>query len=209
MLANLPKAVKGLALVILLGFSANAILSPFWVVYAIDNIGLSPVDWGTILLVETGLRTLLYVPAGILVDRYGRTRSLFASLLLLLGSIPLFAFSRGFMEVLFIRMAIAVNNAFFIPACSALMADTVPRDMRGRVMAAMGRGTVMMGAPGGGTGGPGVGYLITIPLILSSIAGGYIYALDPSYPWILVSVSILLSLFITALYIRDPKKAAI
>ena len=132
-----------------------------------------------------------------------------ASLLLSLGSIPLFVLSKGFMEVLFIRSAIAVNNALFIPACSALMADTVPRDMRGRVMAAMGRGTVMMGASGGGTGGPGVGYLITIPLILSSIAGGYIYALNPSYPWILASVSILLSLSITALCIRDPKKAAI
>jgi len=209
MLNRLPRSVRALTVVIILGFMANAIAGPFWVVYAVEHIGLSPVEWGLILLVETSLRNLMNIPAGVLVDRYGRTKSILASLLLCLVSIPPFVFSTNLTQVLLIRSAIAVTHAFFIPACSALMADTVPRDIRGRVMAAIGRGTVMIGAASGGTGGPGVGFLITIPLMIASIAGGYLYAHNPAYPWFFVMMATLISLILSALFIRDPKEAEI
>ncbi|MFP3951840.1 MAG: MFS transporter [Candidatus Bathyarchaeia archaeon] len=206
---GLPVTVKALAAIILLGFTSNAISSPFWVVYTTNEIGLSSIEWGTILFVEMGLRTLLYIPAGVIVDRYGRTKSIIASLLLSLASIPLFIFSTTFINVLLVRSAVAVVNSLFIPACSALMADTVPKEKRGRVMAALGRGTVFLGATGGGTGGPRVGYMITIPIVLSSMAGGYLYTFDPRYPWLFVTASILISLLVSALYIRDPEEAEI
>jgi len=206
-LRQLPPSLRALAAVIIMGFMANAVASPFWVVYAVQHIGLSSVDWGLILLIETALRNLMYIPAGVVADRYGRSRSVLASLALSLVSIPLFVFADGFIEVLLIRAAIAVANAFFMPACSALMADMVPRDMRGRVMAALGRGTVMIGAVAGGTGGPGVGFLITIPLMLASLAGGYLYAYNPIYPWFFVLIAMAISLILSALFIRDPKEA--
>ena len=209
MLRQLPHSLRALTVVIMLGFMANAIASPFWVVYGVEHIGLSSVEWGLILLVETLLRNLMYIPAGAVVDRYGRTKPILASLLLSLVSIPLFVFSANFIQVLLIRSAVAVTNAFFIPACSALMADTVPRDMRGRVMAAIGRGTVMIGAASGGTGGPGMGFLITIPVMIASISGGYLYAHNPAYPWFFVLVATMISLAVSALFIRDPKEAEI
>jgi MFS family permease len=52
--------------------------------------------------------------------------------------------------MLLIRVAIGLSGALFISSSSALMADYVPRNMRGRVMAAIGRGTVLVGAAGGG-----------------------------------------------------------
>jgi MFS family permease len=198
-----------LALVIILGFMANAIASPFWVVYAVEHIGLASAEWGLILLIETLLRNAIYIPAGMIVDRYGRTRFMLASLVLSLASVPLFALSTSFLHVLLIRAAVAITNAFFTPACAALMADTVPRDIRGRVMAAIGRGTVMLGASSGGTGGPGMGFLITIPVMLSSIAGGYLYAYNPAYSWLFVAFATVVSIVLSALFIRDPQNAEV
>lgn len=208
-LRQLPPSLQALAAVIILGFMANAVATPFWVVYAVEHIGLSPVEWGLILLVETTLRNLMYIPAGVAVDRYGRMRCIQAALLLSLASIPLFIFTTSFVEVLLIRSTLAISTAFFIPASSALMADTVSSEMRGRVMAAIGRGTVLIGSASGGTGGPGVGFVVTIPLMAASIAGGYLYAYNPNYPWLFASITALTSTVLSVLFIRDPKEAEI
>jgi MFS family permease len=207
MLRQLPRSLRALAAVIILGFTSNAIAGSFWVVYAKEHIGLASKEWGLILLIETLLRTLLNIPSGMVIDRYGRTRFILASLLLSLVSIPLFVFSSNFVQVLLVRSAIAVSNAFFTPACSALMADTVPRDMRGRVMAAIGRGAVMIGAASGGTGGPGMGFLITLPVMLGSVAGGYLYGHNPAWPWFFVLSATAVSVLLSALFLRDPIQA--
>ena len=89
------------------------------------------------------------------------------------------------------------------------MADCVPRDIRGRVMAAFGRGTVLVGATGGGTGGPGMGFLVTLPVMVASLLGGVLYTANPQYPWFFVLFTILASIAVTGLYVRDPKNAEI
>ena len=76
-------------------------------------------------------------------------------------------------------------------------------------MAALGQGGVMIGAAGGGTGGPGTGFLITLPLMIASLAGGYLYAQNPSYPWLFILIASTLATLLTALFIRDPKQAEI
>jgi MFS family permease len=207
LLRRFPRSLRALSIVLILCFVANAIAGPFWVVYASDQLGLSSATWGLILLVETVLRNVVYMPAGALVDRYGRTRFLIASLLLALVSVPLFAWSRTWVHVMVLRCMVAVSTAFFMPACSALLADVTPREIRGRVMAAIGRGTVMIGASSGGTGGPGVGFLITVPIMAASLVGGYIYAADPLLPWVLSAVALGLSTLLAAILIRDPEAA--
>jgi MFS family permease len=209
MLRQLPRSLRALAAIIVLGFTSNAVASSFWVVYAKEHIGLASKEWGLILLIETLLRNLLNIPSGMVVDRYGRTRFVLASLLLSLVSIPLFVFSSSLIQVLLVRSVVAVANAFFTPACSALMADAVPRDMRGRVMAAVGRGAVMLGAASGGTGGPGMGFLITLPVMLGSLAGGYLYGHNPTFPWFFVLSATAISLLLSALFLRDPQQAEI
>ena len=209
LLRQLPGTLKALAGVIILSFMANGVASSFWVVYAVEQIGLSSSRWGLILLCETALRIVMYIPAGVLVDRWGRTASLLAALLLSLVSIPLFVLAKGFTAALLIRAVIAVASAIAIPASSALMADMVPREIRGRVMAVLGHGGVMIGSAGGGTGGPGVGLLITLPLMIASLAGGYLYDQNPSYPWFFVLITTAISTLLTVLFIRDAKQAEI
>jgi MFS family permease len=209
MLKQFPPSLRALAGVIILTFVANGIASPFWVVYAVEEIHLSSAVWGLILLLETMVKLLMFIPAGILVDRWGRTTSLTVALLLALVAIPAFAFATTFMAVLLIRAVLAVAFALTIPACSALMADLVPRQIRGRVMSAIGQGSIMIGPAGGGTGGPAMGFLITIPLMLASLAGGYLYTLNPSYPWFVVMGTTAISVVLVLFFVRDPHTAEI
>lgn len=207
LLRRFPRSLKAMTAVLILCFVSNAVAGPFWVVYASDHLGLSSARWGLILLVETILRNAAFMPAGALIDRHGRTRFLIASLLLALLAVPLFAWSRNWIQVLVLRCAVAIATAFFMPACSALMADSVPREIRGRVMAAIGQGTVMIGASSGGTGGPGVGFLITGPLMAGSLLGGYLYACSPVLPWVVSGIAFALSTLLAVLFIRDPESA--
>jgi len=78
-----------------------------------------------------------------------------------------------------------------------------------RVMAALGRGTVMIGIASGGTGGPGVGFLVTIPLMIASLSGGYLYSWNPVYPWAFVLLATLAAIILSALFIRDPDEAEV
>ncbi len=208
-LVRLPRSLSILAAVLILGFMANAIAGPFWVVFASQEIGLSSVQWGFILFIETGLRNLAYIPAGMVVDRLGRSKCIRASLLVSMVALPLFVVSKTTLHVLLIRSAVALTNAFFMPACSALTADMVPRDIRGRVMAALGRGATFIGSTGGGIGGPGMGFLTTVPIMVASISGGYLYAANPAYPWLFGLVTSLISFSLAMFFLRDPANAEV
>jgi MFS family permease len=209
MLRRLPRSLKALTGVIILSFMANGVASAFWVIYAVEQIGLSSAAWGLILLIETVLRLLMFIPAGLVVDRWGRTSSLLAALLLSMVAIPSFVFATSFASALLVRLAVAVAFAIAIPACTALMADTIPRNIRGRVMSALGQGGIMLGAAGGGTGGPAMGFVIIIPLMIASLMGGYLYTQNPAYPWFFVLVTTAISVLLTLLFIRDPKSAEV
>jgi hypothetical protein len=45
--------------------------------------------------------------------------------------------------------------------------------------------------------------------MIASLAGGYLYAQKPTYPWIFVLIAATLATILTALFIRDPKQAEI
>lgn len=209
LLRQLPRSITALTWVLILSFMTNGVISAFWVVYAIEEIGLQPAAWGFILLVEALLRNLLFIPGGLIVDRLGRTSSLLAALVLALLVMPLFILVHSYIAVLMIRIAIAVVHVLIIPASTALIADSVPRSMRGRVMAAIGQGGIMIGAAGGGTGGPAMGYLITLPLMAASFLGGYLYTANPIYPWLFAFVAMILCVALTILFIRDPQSAEV
>lgn len=209
LLRKFPRTLKAIAVVVILGFVANGILSPYWVVYAKNHIGLSNAEWGFILFIEAALGNLIRIPAGFLSDRHGRTPFIFISLLMCGIVIPLFLFSSTLAHVIIIRCLIAIAMAFFSPACGALLADTVPRNIRGRTMAAIGRGSVRLGAASGGTGGPGIGFLTILPLFFASLAGGYLYEWHIASPFAVVLGVSLLALIITAIFVRDPKQAEI
>jgi MFS family permease len=206
---HMSPPLRALASVVLLSFLANGVASPFWVVYATGQIGLSASEWGLILLVEALIRLVTFPPAGLLVDRWGRRNVLLAALIVSLVATPLFVILKSFAAILLVRVAIGVAFALAMPASIALMADLVPRPLRGQMMAAIGQGGMMIGPAGGGAGGPSLGYLMIPPVIVASLAGGYLYALDPALPWLFSLLIALLSLILTLLFIKDPQQAEI
>ncbi len=207
LIRNMPRSIKALGLLLGLGFIANGISSPFWVVYVTDVIELSSIDWGLILLFESVFKTVLTIPCGMIADRFSRTKTLFAAIVCSLIALPSLVLAQTFLHVLIIRLGVGLAGALFLPSSTALMADYIPRDMRGRVMAAIGRGSVLIGATGGGTGGPGMGYLFTIPVMVVSVLGGLLYTLNPTYPWICNLGITILQLLSIIFFIRDPEKA--
>jgi DHA1 family multidrug resistance protein-like MFS transporter len=211
---GIPRMVRGFSptlkahsVIIILCFVANGIAGPFWVVFAMSHIGLTSSEWGLILLVEMALRNLATIPAGFLVDRYGRTRFILAALLLALATVPMFVYAVSFTHVLLIRCVVGLTAAFFGPASSALLADSIPSAVRGRVMAAIGRGAVNLGAASGGMGGPGTGFLIMVPLMLALLSGGVLYSWNPTSPWLFLTIVMAIGLLVAALFVRDPEKA--
>lgn len=205
----MPTNLRALALIILLSFTANAMSGPFWVIYGTQVIGLSASEWGLLILISSAVRIALSIPAGATVDRFGKRKTIMFSFLIIIPLILTFIHAKSFMGVLIILIMLSMANAFLFPACSALMADIVPRDVRGRVMVAMGRGTLMINPGRGGTGGPSMGFIFTIPVMCGSLIGGYIYSLNPAYPWIIQFIFLLGSLIISLTMLHEPKKAEI
>lgn len=207
LLRQIPRTALAVGIIGVIGLAINAIAGPFWVVQAIDGLGLSATEWGIILLFESAVRILSMAPAGVLADRIGRSRCMLLSLAMLAVALPLFTVVHGYWGVLCVRLFIGLADGIFVPASVALLADSIPRQIRGRVLAAIGQGSVLIGSSSGGTGGPALGYVVIVPLILSSLASGYIYDAGVSLPWLVSFVLILVTLVIAALYVRDPHQA--
>jgi len=205
---RMTPSLRALASVVLLVFLASGVTGAFWVVYATRQIGLSATEWGLILLIETVVRLVAFMPGGLLVDRWGRKNVLIAALTISLAAMTLFVAVKGFAGVLLVRAAVSVASGLVVPACMALMADLIPRSLRGQMMAAIGQGGVFIGTVGG-VGGPALGYLFILPVMVASLAGGYLYALRPAYPWLFALVAVLLSLIVTVLFVREPKEAEV
>jgi MFS family permease len=195
-----------LALIVVLSFVASALTGPFWVVFATGRLGLNPAQWGVIMLVDGIVRMAVFLPAGLLVDRWGRTTTLILALVLSTLTTPLFILFSSFGAILAVRVAQAAAFSLALPACMALMTDFVPRSIRGQMMAAIGQGGIVLGMIGS-PGGPAVGYLIIPALMVASLGGGLLYTLNPIYPWIGSTVAGLLAIALTAIYIRDPHHA--
>lgn len=90
----------------------------------------------------------------------------------------------------------------FIMAVPGLMANLVPHEERGRTLAVVGRGMLMINYRGGGGGGPGMGFLLTFPSIVGLMAGGYVFDAGPSLPWVILGGMALVNAVILAFLIK-------
>jgi len=197
--------VRGYAAVsMLIAFMGSLILN-FWVVFANEVIGLTEYEFGVIMLVGGVAKTIVSFVIGPIVDRLGARKCFVATFAIAIPGMYLFTLARDYWSAMVIYGALVVSSAFMWIASSAYLADSIPREMRGRVMAGLGSG-MSVGVTGGGYSS---GFLVFIPMTLGSLISGYIYSYDAALPWVLQAGLLTVALVFTLLWLKDPEKAQV
>jgi MFS family permease len=193
---QMPRNLKAFAVMLALGFFFNSMVSSYWIVYAVEFLGLTEVQWGTVLFLASVVNVVLLVQAGVIVDRFGSKRVLTIALGLSVIPIMVFPYLTSFVMVIALLIIISIVNSFLMAAAPSYMAGATSPDKRGRIMSAIGQGMLVINLRGGGVGGPGMGALLTIPTIVGSLLGGLIYSYRPELLWIFFGISMILNMII-------------
>ncbi|MGQ4913725.1 MAG: MFS transporter [Candidatus Asgardarchaeia archaeon] len=169
-------------------FFASNITSYFWILYALDVIGLSIVEWGYVSWAGVAIGIILMMPIGIIVEKIGRLRSFIIGAFgsALFGYFYLIA--KDFQSALISYTMISLSMLLLINAFVALRADMMPREYRGRMMAAATIALSIVNAPSG-------------------IIGGYLYEyISPELPFLIfIGLSLFTAVF-ALLTVREPKE---
>lgn len=198
----LPKSLRSLAILQIIYSFFISLAGPFWILYGQDVLGLSASEWGLLSLVAGGIRFVFAIPAGRIMDRYGRRRIILPMMLIT----PLLSFSfiyaRGFWDLVILVTVMAVTNAFLMPGVQSLVADYTPRARRGRVLSTIGSGNFFLDIRTTRVGG---GMLIFVPSTIAFYTGGAIYEMSHSSPFIVLTAGLVLTSLWFILRVREPE----
>ena len=118
-------------------------------------------------------------------------------------SMILFTLAYSFETVVLVYMALVISSSFMWISSSVFLANSIPRNIRGRVMAGLGSG-MSVGVTGGGYSS---GFMVFIPMSIGSLLSGFLYSSNPAYPWYLQSLVLVVAMILTFLLIFEPEKA--
>jgi len=197
--------IRGYAIVSMIMAFMGSIVLPFWVVYATEIIALTEYQWGVIMLWAGLVKTVLSFYIGGIVDRIGSKKCFLITYAIAIPGMYLFTMVPGFWSTMALYILLVVSSAFMWIASSVYLADSIPRDTRGRVMAGLGSG-MSTGVVGGGYAS---GFLVFIPMTIGNLLGGYIYDANAAYPWIIQSIMLTVGLLLTIVFLKEPQKVQI
>ncbi len=195
--------LRGLIILSIVDTFFGSITAPFWVVYAKTIIGLGTVEWGIIETTAAAINTFFLLFSGRFVDRYGSKRVMLANLLMAPAVNLSFIYCQSFQQVLLFRVLLATNNAFIMPAATALLADMVPRERRGRATAAIGWQPVIISL-----GAMSSGFFRFPPYFSGSALSGYVFSIDARLPWYLLAAGYASASVICKFLIKEPREPA-
>jgi MFS family permease len=196
-------SLRGIVVIEVIASLFVSMSSPFWIVYAKQVIGLTPYDWGTVLLVAGLLGIVLAIPLGSMVDIFGPRALILFALAFSPPTIFLYLYAEGFLGVLAILCIMSIINDILVPAFSTLIANIIPRSRRGRLYSLIGERGIMLSF-GNFWGG---GFLLFPAAAFGSLIGGFVYDINKTYPWIILSIASLAIFFLTNRYIKEPANA--
>lgn len=183
---SMSRSLKFLTAAFLVSAFEEPMFRWFTALYVNDVIGIGDLDWGFINAVHTAVMIVFGFPLGKLVDKIDRKKAVILSYAMFMPASVLFIFSRGVVWLLFVFIMFALGGCLIMPAYSALQADMIPREKRGRIMGTIGTLNV----------------LATVP---ASTLAGFLYTLDPTYPFVFsVFLGITVSLVVFFL-VEEPQ----
>jgi MFS family permease len=187
----MPSNLRFLTVARLLSAFEEPIWFTFMSLYVFDVVQISLVDWGLVNTAYVAAILLIGFPLGKVVDKIGRRNSLILAYVFIFTPFSVFfILSKTFVQLLLAYLFFAVGRGLVMPAYSALQADIIPRDKRGRIM-----GTI--------------GTLNVLAMVPASALAGVLYEVNPAWPFILSMAFALLVGAVIFLTVREPRKKEI
>lgn len=181
-----PKAAFYLFIVQVISMFLVGLFQPVFTVYIIEDLGIGEVNYSLIMTTLFISMILLSLPAGKLIDKIGKKKPLIGTYLLwMLASVMLIY--GDFVRALVAMSIIGLLQVLINSAGSALNADLVPKEHRGKTSGAR-------------------GFFVMIAMAVGQLAGGFIYDnISHQLPfWLNFSLAIIPLLMIIIL-INEPK----
>jgi MFS family permease len=203
-LRNLPRNLKAIAVISLLGYITTTIVGPFWIVYATNVIGVKPTEWGLAMTLSGVTTVIASFLAGQFIDKIGRRRTLLSGLFLMPFLIVSFLFCTTSLHVTLFWMLISTILCFLTPAFQAIFMDITSPETRGRVISALGMNPFWVQPRAGIM--VGIGFLAYIPTAVAGLMSGYLYEINNLLPWLLLAASYFGIFLLSLLFVHEPEK---
>jgi len=185
--ASMSKDLKLLTVALLVSAFEEPMFRNFTSLYVFDVIKVTDIEWGIVNAAWIVTTLIFGLPLGKIVDKIGRKNSILLSYVIFTPSSILFIFCRNFLQLFIAYIMFALGGSLIGPAYSALQADMVPREKRGRVMGIIGT----------------LNIIATIP---ASALGGYLYEIDPAAPFIWAVILGIVVSFIVIFGVKEPSE---
>jgi MFS family permease len=184
---EVPRALSVLLSVELLFIVPNVMFNAVMVLYMVNDLGITEVQLSYLVASIGVIMLVLAIPAGKIVDKFGRVRPLLAGYALTFFALPVLL-NATFIQLILATPIIGLINIIFYTATSALWADLIPEDMRGRISGSKGFFSLLAVAGGN---------------ILGGLIYDYISHTLPIYIFMAVCIPCFL---LTLLYVKEPEK---
>lgn len=184
---DMPRTLKFVTIAFLVSAFEEPMFRMFTALYVFDVVKVSGIEWGIVNTASVAATLLLGFPLGKVVDKIGRKKPILFAYALFIPATILLLSARSFPQLVAFNLMFATGGCLIMPAYSALLADLIPKEKRGRIM-----GTIVT-----------LNILATVP---ASALGGLLYQIWPVYPFILtMTLGTTVSLIIL-LAVKEPEK---
>jgi len=187
------KNMLGLTVFYLLFNFAFMGVSPFLSYYAVYFLGLEKEVWGYLYFLAGIVYLLVLLPIGFFVDKIGRKTVLMGIILLTVFGVLVYGLAPrdSSLTLFFVFLGLSswmISNAAFFTSLSALEADLVPREKRGRILAVLGLVASFSAASG------------------QAFTGFAYENIQPRFPFFTATAILMVTIGIVYLLVKEPKK---
>jgi MFS family permease len=166
------------------------LFQPVFTLYILDDLGIGYVAFSYIMTSLFVSMIILALPSGKLIDKVGKKKPLMAAFIIWGLVLPLFIWG-DFYRLIISMSLVGLIQVLINGAASALSADLVPREHRGKVNGSR-------------------GFFSMIALSVGMFAGGWLYDnISHQIPFLLQFILIIPPLLMVYMFIEEPREEEI